>query len=282
MSQQSLSTAADREFRFSDEDFEEIRSLVRKYCGISLAESKRALVYGRLSKRLRATGLRSFSEYRSLLSRPDSGEFENFANALTTNLTSFYRESHHFDFFESTILPDILENRAASRRVRLWSAGCSTGEEPYSIAISVLERCRHVAAWDVKILATDLDTNCLEVARRGRYTARQIEAVDPERRQRWFSDDGPGDAALVSRDLRRLIAFKPLNLMAEWPMHGPFDAIFCRNVVIYFDKSTQRGLFERFSELIEPGGYLIVGHSESLHGLTDRFELIERTIYRRL
>ncbi len=273
------------EFEFADQDFQRIRRIINEIAGISLAEGKRELVYSRLSRRLRQLGLRRFDEYCRLLETggEDNPELGEFVNALTTNLTSFFRESHHFDFLGKELLPALIRERSLSnRRIRIWSAGCSTGEEPYSIAMVVRETLPAVG-WDVKILATDLDSNVLATADRGVYDANRVKDLSEVRLRRWFQRgrDAQSGQVRVAPELRDLIVFRRLNLMLDWPMSGPFDVIFCRNVVIYFDKPTQRVLFERFADLLAERGHLFVGHSESLFKVTDRFVPLGKTIYRR-
>jgi chemotaxis protein methyltransferase CheR len=267
------------DFPLSQAEFDRIRMLVREHTGISLAESKRQLVYGRLARRLRALKLTSFSEYIELLEQGEPDELEEFVNAVTTNLTSFFREPHHFEFLAQQLLPAVVASNAL-RRLRIWCCAASTGEEPYSIAM-VLRECQPLTTgWDVKLLATDLDSNVLAHGRKGVYTRDRFTAMGAKRLARFFEDRG--DKLSAVEELRQLITFKQLNLMHEWPMKGPFDAIFCRNVIIYFDKETQRALFERMAMLQRPGDYLFLGHSESLYRVSDRYELIGRTIYRRL
>jgi chemotaxis protein methyltransferase CheR len=272
-----------REFEFGDEDFQALRALVRDVTGISLSEQKRELVYGRLARRLRALNLRSFREYRELLRQDDGGELVQFCNAITTNLTAFFREPHHFEHLKSDVLGPLLQKPSAGRRVRIWSAGCSTGEEPYSIAMAVLEAVPDIERWDIRILATDLDSDVLEKARRGVYTAERVNTLSPERRARFFEPypDAKEPSYRVRPELTRLLTVKQLNLMHPFPMKGPLDVIFCRNVVIYFDKDTQRDLVARVSRLQRPGDLLFLGHSETLFKVSTDYTLIGRTIYRR-
>jgi chemotaxis protein methyltransferase CheR len=270
-----------REFEFSEDDFMSLRDLVKNMTGITLATSKSEMVYGRLSRRLRALNLKSFRDYRTLLSRAEGQqELAEFVNALTTNLTSFFRESHHFEYLREHLLKPLA---AKPRRLRMWSAGCSTGEEPYSIAITVAEALGAGGHGDLRILATDLDSEVLERGKAGHYREDRLRGMAPGRRDRFFSQfeaaDGPQYA--VSPDLAAMITFRQLNLMHELPMKGPLDAIFCRNVVIYFDKDTQRQLFARFAKVQRPGDLLFLGHSESLHNVSDAYSLIGKTVYRR-
>lgn len=273
------------EFEFADQDFQRIRRIINDIAGISLADGKRELVYSRLSRRLRHLGLRRFDEYCRLLETggDNNEEIGEFVNALTTNLTSFFRESHHFDFLGAELLPALIRERGAgNRRIRIWSAGCSTGEEPYSIAM-VLRETLPAVGWDAKILATDLDSNVLATAERGVYDDSRIKGLPEARVRRWFQRGRGAQSGQVrvASELRELITFRRLNLMHDWPMRGPFDVVFCRNVVIYFDKPTQRILFERFADLLVDHGHLFVGHSESLFKVTERFVPLGKTIYQR-
>jgi len=279
-----VTVVASGEFEFSDQDFQHIRRIINEVAGISLADSKRELVYSRLSRRLRQLGLRRFEDYCTLLeSGADTAELSEFVNALTTNLTSFFREPHHFDFLAGELLPTLVRERGlTNRRLRIWSAGCSTGEEPYTIAMVVRETLP-TAGWDIKILATDLDSNVLSTAQRGIYDWDRVKDLPEARRRRWFLKGcGAREGQVrVAPALCDLITFRRLNLMEEWPMSGAFDIVFCRNVVIYFDKPTQRVLFDRFADRLIEQGYLFVGHSESLFKVTERFAPLGKTIYRR-
>lgn len=273
----------DREFTFTQNDFEFIRDMVGERTGIVLSDHKVDMVYGRLARRLRQLNIKSFKEYLNRLEQDDEQELVEFTNALTTNLTSFFREPHHFEFLAKTGIPELLKRRQ-NRRLRLWSAGCSTGEEPYTIAITLHESIPSISNWNVKVLATDLDSNVVNKAKAGVYDQERVNGISKERLGRWFrkgTRENQGKVR-VSPDLQKLITFKQLNLMHQWPMKGPFDVIFCRNVVIYFNKDTQRILFDRYADILADDGYLIVGHSESLHKVTDRFDLMGKTVYRKL
>lgn len=272
-----------REFAFTDRDFEFIRGLVTARTGISLGDHKRQLVYGRLSRRLRQLRLQSFAEYCDRLQADTDGELIELVNAITTNLTSFFREAHHFEYLRKKLLPALFECKARERRLRIWSAGCSTGEEPYSLAMVLAETVPPGCGWDVKVLATDIDSNVLATAAAGVYPFERVASLAEPRLKRWFQQ-GTGaqhGKVKVNAALQELIAFRELNLMETWPMRGPFDAVFCRNVVIYFDKPTQRALFARFADILTNDGHLFVGHSESLFQVSDRFELIGQTVYRK-
>jgi chemotaxis protein methyltransferase CheR len=272
-----------REFAFSKGDFEFLAALAYERAGISLSQSKRNLVYGRLSRRLRALGLSSFSAYREYLEE-DGSEIERFINSISTNHTKFFRESHHFTHFRSSVAQTFAQQdqKRAVRRLRVWSAGCSTGEEPYTIAVVLRREIADMARQDVKILATDIDTDVLAKASRGEYSADALDNI-PDPFCRYFKPTEAGDGATikVAQDVRSLITFRPLNLVEAWPMKGPFDAIFCRNVMIYFDAKTKSNLIDRFIRLIKPAGFLYIGHSESLLGSHPGLRLMGRTIYRR-
>ena len=279
-----MASVYDREFVFTRKDFEHIRDLVGERTGIVLSDHKVDMVYGRLVRRLRQLGLKVFQDYLALLEDDsNSGELVEFTNALTTNLTSFFREPHHFEFLAKKGLPDVMSRRP-NKKIRIWSAGCSTGEEPYTLAITLQESIPNIKSWDVKILATDLDSNVVAKGQAGVYTLDRVNGIEKGRLNKWFRKgrNGQGDKVKVASELQAMITFKQLNLMHEWPMKGPFDFIFCRNVVIYFNKETQRELFDRYADLLADDGYLIVGHSESLHKVSDRFDLLGKTIYRKI
>ncbi len=275
----------EREFEFGDEDFRSLRDLVREKTGITLSEAKRELVYGRLSRRLRILNLGSFREYRQLLAG-DQGKDEigDFINAVTTNLTSFFRENHHFDYLRDAFLAPIVAAGARGQRIRIWSAGCSSGEEPYSIAMTIAENLPDWQRMDIKILATDLDTEMVERGHNGVYREDRVAGIGAKRLANWFREV-PGAGARhykVIPELASLITFRRLNLMEPLPFKGPLDIIFCRNVIIYFDKDTQRELFQRVAPLQRPGSLLFLGHSESLFKVSESYSLIGKTIYRRV
>jgi len=272
-----------REFAFGNEDFEALRTLVKQITGINLSDQKRELVYGRLARRLRALQFKSFAEYRELLSQDAGREISELCNAITTNLTAFFREPHHFEYLRDQVLLPLAADTAADRRLRIWSAGCSTGEEPYSIAMTVLETIPDLRRWDILILATDLDSEVLQRGQRGMYAADRVRGLSPQRIARFFTQRQERDGAYyqVSPEVASLITFKQLNLMHPLPMKGPLQAIFCRNVIIYFDKETQRDLFARVSRLQRPGQLLFLGHSESLFKVSEDYTLIGRTVHRR-
>ena len=274
----------EKEFQFSDKEFKFISDLVGERTGIVLSSAKRQMVYGRLSRRLRQLKLTKFSDYCDLLTSGHEEELIEFTNAITTNLTAFFRENHHFEYLKQTVIPELIRNNAATKRIRIWSAGCSSGEEPYSIAMCMREALPKSSGWDIKILATDLDSNMVERGKSGVYTSERVEGLTPERMKKWVKK-GTGDNAdkvRMSEDLRDMITFKELNLMEAWPIKGPFDFMFCRNVVIYFNKDTQRILFDRYADLLAPKAHLFIGHSESLNKVTDRFDLLGKTIYQKV
>lgn len=274
---------ASREFPMTDKDFAFIQKLSLEHTGIVLTDHKREMIYSRIVRRIRALKLKSFEDYCNYLQSHVSEELTHFINSITTNLTAFFREAHHFDFLRNTVFPEIKQKRGRDKRVRGWSAGCSTGEEPYSIAITMAESFD--SSWDAKLLATDLDSNVLAHAQNGLYVADRVNQIDSQRIQKWFSSEkieGTTDVSYkVKPALQNYLSFKQLNLLSDWPMKGPFDFIFCRNVVIYFSKETQRILFDRYANMLAPDGYLFIGHSESLHGVSNRFESLGKTIYRK-
>jgi len=277
----AASLEAQREFPFTVEDFGFLARLVYENSGIVLSEHKANMVYSRLARRLRELRLDSFQAYCARLRGP-SGEEELGAliNAITTNLTRFFRERHHFEHLAREVLPAFAAAPKGTR-LRLWSAGCSSGEEPYSIAMTMNECLPNLPRLDARILATDLDTAMVAKARAAVYPAASLEDIDGERRERWFSPLANRAGWSVDAALRARITFKTLNLLAPWPMQGRFDAIFCRNVMIYFDALTKDELIERFADCLNPGGWLYVGHSETLLDQRRVFVPVGRTIYRK-
>lgn len=272
-----------REFLFTDKDFRFLRDMVWQYTGISLSESKRELVYGRLAKRLRLLDIVSFKKYCELLKNDREGhELINLTNAITTNLTSFFREKHHFEYLANRILPGYHSKNKI--KIRIWSAGCSSGEEPYSIAMTLKKfHFTTTSHLDIKILATDLDSDVLGKAKDGMYRIDKLGDFKPRTLKKWFlkvKRDNKGYAQ-IRPNLQDLITFKKLNLIQNWPMKGLFDMIFCRNVIIYFDKTTQKTLIDRFADILGEGGYLFLGHSESLLTVSDRFRLVAQTTYQK-
>jgi chemotaxis protein methyltransferase CheR len=279
-----MSSKKEREFNFTDKDFALIRKLVSQHTGIVLSEAKRDMVYSRLARRLRKLNLRDFKDYCHIVeNEAEAEELTHFTNAITTNLTSFYREPHHFQYLKTKLLPELMSRNAASKRIRLWSAGCSTGEEPYTLAMAIRDVIPENSGWDVRILATDLDSNVLETGSNGIYGDERVKGLDKSLLRKWFlrGKNGMGGTVRVSPSLQSMISFKQLNLMGKWPVKGPFDFIFCRNVVIYFDKPTQSILFDRYADLLIENGHLFLGHSETMFKTCDRFELIGNTIYKK-
>jgi len=268
-----------REFPMTEENFKAIQNMAFDCTGIKLTEHKKEMIYSRLARRIRNLGFENFSQYCDVIAYADHPEHNEFVNTITTNLTSFYREPHHFEFFAKEVIPFLKKSGALKKRIRIWSAGCSTGEEPYTIA-AVLLRYMQVTGWDCKILATDLDENCLNKAKSAVYAEERADGLSDERFKSLFQNIKTKDSLMIKKNLQELIFFKRLNLMESWPMKGPFDVLFCRNVVIYFDKDTQRKLFDRFANMLNPGAFLFIGHSESLNGVSKRFELIGKTTYR--
>lgn len=267
-------SAAGREFEFQAADFERIRQIIHAHAGIVLSPSKQDMVYGRLARRLRERGLRKFSDYVELVRR-DKAEWEAFVNALTTNLTSFFREAHHFEF-----LAQRLRALPGGRPYTIWCCAASTGEEPYSLAITACEASGNLRP-PVSIVATDLNTSVLVEARRGVYPAERVSGLSADQRGRYFvAADGVPGGVRVRAELQQLIRFEPLNLLdATWSVKGPFDAIFCRNVMIYFDKPTQYRILERFRPMLRPDGLLFAGHSESFLHAANLFRPLGRTVY---
>ena len=270
-----VKSESSKEFDFTPKDFERVRGLIYQRAGISLTASKQDMVYSRLARRLRATQITSFQQYLDELERnQDPEEWEAFTNALTTNLTSFFREEHHFP-----VLAEFAQHLRDP--ITVWCSASSTGEEPYSIAMTLCEAYGTLTP-PVKIIATDIDTNVLNTAERGVYSLDRIEKLSTERAKKFFlRGKGQNDGQVrVRNELRNLIEFKQLNLLADsWPISGTFDVIFCRNVMIYFDKPTQKKILHRFAPMLKPHGLLFVGHSENFSYLTELFHLKGKTVY---
>ncbi|MES2296622.1 MAG: CheR family methyltransferase [Pseudomonadota bacterium] len=264
-----------KEFDFTKGDFERVRSMIYKRAGISLADSKQEMVYSRLARRLRATGIMSFSTYLDSLEAGRMGdEWESFTNALTTNLTSFFREAHHFPLLAEHV-------KKLNRPVTIWCSASSTGEEPYSIAMTLCEAFNTMKP-PAHVIATDIDTNVLATAANGVYTIDRLDKMEPERARRFFLRGKGAQAGMVRvrPELREMITFKQLNLLGDdWPINGPFDVIFCRNVMIYFDKATQRAILSRFVPLMKPDALLFAGHSENFLYVSEALKLRGKTVY---
>lgn len=273
----------------NDALFRKFSELIYETAGINIHEGKKPLLQARLSKRLRATGIKSFEEYYRYITNPQNfSEFINFIDAISTNLTYFFREEQHFTFLEEVALPEILQRkeREHDRRIRMWSAACSTGEEPYSIAMCVLESLEKKPirpAWDFKILATDISTRVLRIAISGVYSEERVQKVPPALRQKYFEKTTQNNERVykVKEVLKDVVVFRRLNLKEPYPFKGSFEVIFCRNVMIYFDKPTQQDIITRMSYYLSPGGYLFVGHSESLAGLRHDLIYVRPAVYRK-
>jgi chemotaxis protein methyltransferase CheR len=272
-----MTPATDREFEFTQADFDRIREMIRVKAGIALAPAKQDMVYSRLARRLRALGLKRFDDYLQRLGRGDKTEWETFINSLTTNLTSFFREAHHFEIFARQA------RQSTQRPFRVWCSAASTGEEPYSLAIAACEAFDSLTP-PVQIIASDIDTNVLSIAGRGVYGSDRLDRMTPERIRRFFHGEkvAGADGYRVRPELQRLISFMRINLLdSSWPVQGLLDAIFCRNVMIYFDKPTQYQILKRFKPLLRDDGLLYAGHSESFLHATDLFRPLGRTVYER-
>ena len=264
-----------KEFLFTQSEFERIRTLLYQHSGIKLNDSKKDMVYSRLGRRLRATGMKSFQEYLELVEQDEGDEWEAFINSLTTNLTAFFREPHHFPLLKEHVLS------LRKKPLRLWCSAASTGEEPYTMAMTMIDAFGSYKP-PIEIIATDIDTNVLTKARAGIYSLERVEKLPPETLKRFFlKGTGKNNGFVqVRKELRDLISFRTLNLLDEqWPINGTFDVIFCRNVMIYFDKETQYKILKRFAPMLESHGLLFAGHSESLHHAADFFKLRGNTIY---
>ena len=269
----------------SAREFRGFQELILAETGICLKDSKRSLVESRLARRLRSLDFKSYGDYlRHVTSEPvESLERREMVNCITTNKTDFFRENHHFQFLRDTVIPELRARAAAGapKRLRIWSAACSTGEEPYSIAITIREALGTDHSWDVKILASDIDTKVLAAAERGIYAADRFKHVDPALTRRYFLRRRDGSAFQAKDDLRDMIRFRRINFIdPEWPIRCIFDVILCRNVIIYFNRATQQQLFKRLAHYLNPTGYLMVGHSENLQWLSPLFAPVRNTIYR--
>lgn len=273
-----MKNAHPREFNFTDQDFQRIRKLIHERAGISLGENKQELVYSRLARRLRATGIKNFADYLDHLQRGDAAEWEAFTNSLTTNLTSFFREPHHFP-----LLAEHLRKQEKGRPLALWCSACSTGEEAYSMAMTAVEALGGFER-PFHIIASDLDTKVLETARAGRYKADAVARLPAQQVDRFFVR-GTGEQAgfvQVKPELQKKIDFRRINLLdTTWPIHAPVDAIFCRNVMIYFDKDTQLSVLRKFAPLLRSDGLLFAGHSENFYHASAWFKLRGHTVYER-
>jgi chemotaxis protein methyltransferase CheR len=270
-----------------DRDFEKFSRLIFEASGIALTDSKKDLLRARLGKILRQRGIPSFRDYLKMVEEDSSGiEVVFMLDAISTNVTSLFREADHFRFLSDVAIPSIDKSREwpADKRFRGWCAGCSSGEEPYSLAVTIREAIPPEARWDVRILATDISTKVLAAAREGAYARPKLKDVPGHIVSRYFSLETGGDGLdryRVSPEVRAMISFARLNLMDPYPFKGPFDVVFCRNVMIYFDKKTQGELVNRFHRYIADGGYLFIGHSESLNGISHPFQYVRPSVYRK-
>ena len=274
-------TRDEREFIFTPHDFERIRKLIYDHAGIALSPKKTDMVYSRLARRLRENGLSTFKDYLALLEDNDEHEWGVFVNSLTTNLTSFFREPHHFPLLAEHVEHVTKHRNRPNRPITLWCSACSTGEEPYSMAMTMVELFDSYTP-PVKILATDLDTNVLAKAKEGVYHMDRLEKLPADKLKRFFLKGGDARTgqARIRQELRNMVTFQRLNLLDnDWPMRTLFDAIFCRNVMIYFDKLTQHKILKKFAPMLQPDGLLFVGHSESLFRASDLFKLRGKTVY---
>ncbi len=274
----------EREFEFTRDDFNYLRKIVNSSTGIVVADEKIDMFYSRLARRLRLLGLSDFKQYCDLIRNEEDGfEAGQLINAITTNLTSFYREPYHFDFIADSLISEMLKADPNRRRLRIWSAGCSSGEEPYSIAITLHHLGLVDHGWDIEILATDIDSNVLEQAMSGVYSMEQIGKVPDQYLQSGFlrGKRARSGKVCIKPEVCSMVKFAQLNLNSNWSLPEPVDIVFCRNVIIYFDKDSKKELVRRISENLMPGGYLFIGHSESLFGISESFELVGKTIYRK-
>jgi chemotaxis protein methyltransferase CheR len=273
-----MATISVSSFELKDAQFFKVKQLLYKVCGIDLKAGKEGLVKSRLSKRLRSLGIDSFEAYLDYVEK-DEGQQELYTlvDAMTTNKTNFFREDRHFDFLAQQLLPQWKDRK----QMRLWSAACSSGEEPFTLGMVLRENLPDIASMDVRILATDISNRVLAVARAGVYDQERIDEVPAQLRQKYFTcvETGSQKRYEIDSSLKSLVRFARLNLMDRWPIRGPFDVIFCRNVMIYFDKKTQAKLIGRFYDLLRPGGHLFVGHAESLTGISHSFRYVQPALY---
>lgn len=265
-----------------DREYERFSKIVYETAGIVLSGGKKDLLRARLGKVMRRRGIPSFVEYLKIVEADGTGEeMTVLLDAISTNVTSFWRESDHFDFIRDTVLPET--ERRNGKKFRVWCAGCSTGEEPYTLSVTIIEKTG--GGWDSKILATDLSTRALSVARNGVYPLDRFKDVSRDILSRYFvpetKDEDGRDYFRVSPEVRKMVSFGHLNLLGDYPFKGPFDSIFCRNVMIYFDRKTQETLVNRYHRYLRDGGYLFIGHSESLNGVSHPFKYVRPSVYRK-
>ncbi|CAJ0853104.1 Chemotaxis protein methyltransferase [freshwater sediment metagenome] len=253
-------------FKFTDGDFRQIARILNAEAGIYLSDAKAPFVYSRLTKRLRALGIESFQDYCTLIAS-NSGDEERrqMIAALTTNVTRFFREPHHFEHFKRNVVERLTPSLRKGGRMRVWSSACSNGQEPYSIAMSIFSQLPDADSLNIRILATDIDSHMIAAAISGEYSEDVVSVVPEDQRRKWFHSQNRGTCK-VDAKLASIVAFRELNLIGNWPMKGKFDAIFCRNVAIYFEEKTQQQIWSRFVPMLNPGGILYIGHSERISG----------------
>lgn len=279
---EAAAQVANGHLTISDQEFQQFRELIHQHTGIALSNHKRALVCSRLARRLRHFRFSTYAQYYELLTQADAdgAELMEMINAITTNKTDFFRESHHFTFLTEQVFP--LYRQESRRRLRFWSAAAATGEEAYSLAVTVSDAFAPLIDWDIRILATDIDTQVLAKAQNGVYALSHAQGIRPSHLKQYFlNGTGPNTGLLQAKPaLKELLQFRQLNLIdASWPMHGPFDVIFCRNVLIYFDKATQNQVLEHMAGLLRKDGYLMLGHAESIHGFDRLFRPVGHSMY---
>ncbi|MCX8118310.1 MAG: protein-glutamate O-methyltransferase CheR [Desulfobacterota bacterium] len=284
--QAMLNLSPYRPLELSDREFELLSRLIYTQCGIHLTAAKKELVKARLGKRIRNGPFRTFQEYYQFVLNDETGEeLTRLLDSITTNFTFFFREKGHFDYLREVILPEwVSQKKGRGRKIRIWSAACSSGEEPYSIAMTLLEGIENPPAWEISVLGTDLSTRALKTAEAGIFPKERLQPVPPPLIKKYFlkGEDQWKDFVKVKEEVRRLVQFKRLNLMEPFQFAEPFDCIFCRNVMIYFDKKIQAELVNRLYECLERGGFLLIGHSESLTGIVHPFRYIRPAIYRKM
>lgn len=277
----SLGQAMGARPTLSDLEFQRIANLAQSEYGIQIELQKKSMIQSRLIKRMRVLGIGDFSKYCEMVEARDSAERENFISAITTNVTHFYREVHHFKILQEDVLPPLIEKAKKGGNIRLWSAGCSTGQEPYSIAGSIFRVCPDANRYNIKVIATDLDNEVIEKAKAGRYAAEQCNVPGPEWGSQVFSGKANDGVQKIREDVASLVTFDQLNLNGNWRVEKKYDVIFCRNVAIYFDRNVQQRLWKRFADALSPKGALFIGHSERLSGpAKDIFQPNGVTAYR--
>ena len=262
------------------DDFQFLQKLIYDKTGIVIGDHKREMICRRLAKRMRDLNIDIITDYCNILKSDNDAEMNNFINAVTTNLTSFFRENHHFEFLKNDFYQTFSQSK--KNKLRVWSSACSTGEEPYSIAITLREVFgKTIDTFDAKILATDLDTQVIHTAKTGIYDIQRIKDLPTTIKSKWFQPQNNAKQVVIDDSLKKLITFNRLNLLGPWPIKGQFDVIFCRNVLIYFDKPTQEALVKRFYDVLVDDGLLMLGHSESVLKGSNKFDSLGKTIYRK-